>query len=76
MTVSIEQAQSSLKELLERAARGERVVITRDQQPVAELVPVPAAAAPPRPVFGSCRGMLTILSEDDDHLQDFDGYMT
>lgn len=30
---------------------------------------------PARPVFGSCRGMLTIVSEDDDHLKDFEEYM-
>jgi hypothetical protein len=27
------------------------------------------------PVFGSCQGMLTIVSEDDDHLKDFAEYM-
>jgi len=62
------------KELIEKTAQGEKVVITRDRQPVAELVPVsPASASPgkPLPVFGSCRGMLTILSEDDEHLTDF-----
>jgi hypothetical protein len=30
---------------------------------------------PARPVFGSCRGMLTIVSEDDEHLKDFEEYM-
>ena len=28
-----------------------------------------------RPVFGSCKGMMTIVSEDDQHLKDFDEYM-
>jgi len=32
-------------------------------------------AAPGQPVFGSCKGMLTIVSEDDEHLKDFEGYM-
>jgi hypothetical protein len=32
----------------------------------------PAAA---QPVFGGCKGMLTILNEDDEHLQDFEEYM-
>jgi hypothetical protein len=27
------------------------------------------------PVFGSCKGMLTIVSEDDEHLKDFEEYM-
>ena len=73
MTISVEQAQTSLKELIEKVARGEKVLITQDQRPVAELIPV--AAAEPGPVFGSCKGMLTILADDDGHLDDFQEYM-
>jgi antitoxin (DNA-binding transcriptional repressor) of toxin-antitoxin stability system len=73
MTVSIEQAQLKLRELIEKSAHGEPVFITQDQKPVAELrsVPVPK----PAPVFGSCKGMLTIISDDEDHLGDFAEYM-
>ena len=28
-----------------------------------------------RPQFGSCRGMLKLIAEDDEHLKDFDEYM-
>jgi antitoxin (DNA-binding transcriptional repressor) of toxin-antitoxin stability system len=73
MTISVEQAQSSLKELIRRTAEGETVVITEGDEPVAKLRPV--AAAKPAPVFGSCRGMLTILSDDDEHLKEFAEYM-
>jgi antitoxin (DNA-binding transcriptional repressor) of toxin-antitoxin stability system len=73
MTISIEQAQVALKELIAKTSRGEKVVITQDQLPVAELVPV--AGPKPTPIFGSCKGMLTIVSDDDDHLQDFAEYM-
>ena len=73
MTVTIEQAQLSLQELIEKTAQGEKVFITRDQKPVAELVPV--AIDRPVPVFGSCKGMLTIVAEDDEHLKDFAEYM-
>ena len=27
------------------------------------------------PVFGSCRGMLSIIADDDEHLKDFEEYM-
>ena len=37
MTVSIEQAQLSLKELIEKTTKGESVVITQGNLPVAEL---------------------------------------
>jgi antitoxin (DNA-binding transcriptional repressor) of toxin-antitoxin stability system len=74
MTVSIEQAQLSLKDLVERTTRGEKVVITQDHRPVAELVR--ASPDKPTPVFGSCRGMLHIVAEDDEHLKDFEEYVT
>jgi prevent-host-death family protein len=72
-TVTIEEAQAKLPELIEKLAWGEEVVITRGAEPVARLVSV--AAAQPRPVFGSCKGMLTIVSDDDAHLKDFADYM-
>src|SRR5262249_21176067 len=28
-----------------------------------------------KPVFGSCKGMMTIISEDEEHLKDFEEYM-
>jgi antitoxin (DNA-binding transcriptional repressor) of toxin-antitoxin stability system len=49
------------------------VVITRNEQPVAELIRLPAEK--PHPVPGRCKGMLTILSEDDEHLKDWAEYM-
>lgn len=39
MEVSYSDARRSLAELLERAARGERITITRRGRPVAELGP-------------------------------------
>jgi len=73
MTVSIEQAQLSLKELIEKSSQGEAVVITQDNLPIAELRSV--FSAKPVPVFGSCKGMLTIVSDDDEHLEDFAEYL-
>ena len=47
---------------------GEEILITSDDQPVAQLRPIPTAK--PQPVFGSGKGMLTILAEDDEHLEE------
>jgi prevent-host-death family protein len=44
---SVVEAKNKLSELIDRALRGEGVVITRHGTPVAELRPIPA---PPRPV--------------------------
>ena len=37
-TVTIEEAQEKLSELIDQLAPGEEVIITRDKQPVAKLV--------------------------------------
>lgn len=68
-TVTIEEAQVKLSELIDKLAPGEEVIITRNQQPVAQLIPLPSAK--PQPVFGSGKGKLTIVAEDDEHLEDF-----
>lgn len=71
-TISIEEAQAKLAEIVEQLAPGEEVVITKGNQPVAELRPV---TAKPQPQFGSCAGMLTVVAEDEEHLEDFEEYM-
>lgn len=73
MTISIEQTKLSLQELIAKTSHDETIVITQSNVPVAELRRV--TPAKPAPIFGSCRGMLTIVSDDNDHLTDFAGYM-
>ena len=47
MTISIEQAQLRLADLVERIRRGEEIVITQSGQSVARLVPSQAPAEQP-----------------------------
>jgi antitoxin (DNA-binding transcriptional repressor) of toxin-antitoxin stability system len=72
-TISVEEAQAKLPEIIGKLRPGEEVVITKDDQPVAELRSI--AAGKPQPRFGSCQGMLTVVAEDDAHLEDFKEYM-
>jgi antitoxin (DNA-binding transcriptional repressor) of toxin-antitoxin stability system len=72
-TISLEEAQARLPELVHKLTAGQEVLITDHDQPVAKLVG--QAGEKPHPVPGRCRGMLTILSEDDEHLKDFKEYM-
>jgi prevent-host-death family protein len=72
-TVTLEEAQAQLPELVDKLRPGESVLITRQDRPVAQLVPV--AEGKPCPVPGRGRGKLVIVSEDDDHLKDFEDYM-
>ena len=43
-SIGLFEAKTHLSELIARAERGEEVVITRHNKPVAKLVPMPAAA--------------------------------
>jgi antitoxin (DNA-binding transcriptional repressor) of toxin-antitoxin stability system len=74
MTVTLEEAQKSLPELIAGLKPGDEIVITQNAQPVAQVVPVPQRAAQPRQP-GSAKGILTIVAEDDEHLEDFREYM-
>ena len=38
-TISAAEAESRFHELLDRVSRGEEIVVTRDDQPIARLVP-------------------------------------
>ena len=71
--VTVPEAQANLPEIVENLRPGEEVVITMNQQPVAKLIPF--SAARPEPIFGSCRGKLIIVAEDEEHLEDFSEYM-
>jgi prevent-host-death family protein len=73
-TVSIQEAQSKLTELIHRLSPGEEVMITENNQPVARLV----ANAPSKPVrkLGTMKGSVLYMASDfDAPLEDFREYM-
>jgi prevent-host-death family protein len=72
-TVTLEEAKARLAELIEHLSPGDEIVITQENRPLARLVPT--GESRPRPQFGSCKGMLTIVSDDDEHLEHFKEYM-
>jgi antitoxin (DNA-binding transcriptional repressor) of toxin-antitoxin stability system len=72
-TVTVEEAQAKLPELIDQLGSGEEIVITRNARPVARLVRQPSEI--PHPVFGRGRGKVIIVSEDEDHLKGFEEYM-
>jgi prevent-host-death family protein len=73
-SVTIEEAQAKLTDLIHKLGPGEEVVITENNQPVAKLVSERSATRQ-RPQPGLCKGMITIVADDDEHLKDFAGYM-
>jgi antitoxin (DNA-binding transcriptional repressor) of toxin-antitoxin stability system len=73
-TITVEEAQAHLKELIGNLAPGEELVITEGQRPVAKIVGQGVPARKPRQA-GRAKGKLLILAEDDEHLKDFEEYM-
>ncbi len=73
-TITIEEAQAKLPEIIDKLAPGEELIITRNDQPIAKLVGQWRPARKPRQP-GSAKGKLIILAEDDEHLEDFKEYM-
>ena len=71
--IPLRDAQAKLPELIHKLAPGDELVITENDQPVARLVADRPARKARQP--GNCKGMLTILEEDDEHLTDFAEYM-
>lgn len=72
----IDVAQAQLTDALAAVENGEEVVLVKDGQPVARLVPVeePAALLGPRKA-GSARGLFTVPDDFDAPLEDFRDYM-
>ena len=61
--VDITEAARRLLDLIHAAEHGEEVIITRNQQPLIQLVPVQRLA--PQPQCGSARGLITIADDFD-----------
>ena len=72
-TLSIEQAGAHLSELVGMLQPGDEIVLTEHDQPIARILPNKSIRLRRRP--GSCKGMLLIRQEDDEHLADFGEYM-
>ena len=70
-TVDLDVAQATLGELIAGLKPDDEVEIVQNHKTVALIVPPKRGT----PKFGSCKGMLTIVSDDDEHLKDFAEYM-
>jgi prevent-host-death family protein len=71
--IDVEEAKTSLDDLLDAAIRGQEIVLTRHAQPVAKLVPL--VQRRPRPQFGTAKGLVHIADDFDAPLADFDEYV-
>ena len=69
IVVNIHEAKSKLSEFLDKVAAGERVVICKRNQPVAELRAIEQKRTEPRPM-GLAKGQIKILPSFNDPMPD------
>ncbi|HEY8749925.1 MAG TPA: hypothetical protein VIM11_18220 [Tepidisphaeraceae bacterium] len=72
-TLSIDEAAAKLTELVRAMRPGDEIVLTDADRPVARILPSSIPASERRP--GRGKGMLVVVDDDDQHLDDFQGYM-
>ena len=71
--ISVEEAKTTLPDLIDAAISGEEVVIAKDAQHIVRLVPVSASKAVPQ--FGSAKGLIIMADDFDEPLDDLREYM-
>jgi prevent-host-death family protein len=82
-TITLQEAQTHLAELVHRLADGSEVTITVDQQPVARLIGIPVLRRTPRPrpsvtgvpKAGQYEGRLVVPDDFDEPLEELREYM-
>ena len=67
----IHEAKTHFSKLIEKAMRGEEVVIAKGNQPLVRLSPLPPAQ---KRKVGSATGLVTMAPDVDDPLPDFSDY--
>ena len=72
-TIPIREASSRLSELIDQLQPGEEIGLTRGSDTVARLVKNSAQKQTRH--FGLGKGKLTILADDDEHLEHFQDYL-
>ena len=73
-TITLQEAQTRLSEIIHRLTPGEEVVITENNQPVARLLPSEQQEKPRQ--LGTLKGTVLYMAPDfDAPLEDFKDFM-
>jgi antitoxin (DNA-binding transcriptional repressor) of toxin-antitoxin stability system len=70
--IRLQEAETQLAKLIETAAGGEEVIITRSDGTSFKIVPMGVATAIPK--FGSAKGLVRMSDDFDEPLEDFEEY--
>ncbi len=71
--LDIIQAKADLSKLLDLAIKGEEIIITQDNKPVAKISPIVSMQGSLK--RGSAKGKVQMSSDFDEPLEDFKEYM-
>ena len=75
-TITVEEAQGRLAEIIEKLTPGEEVVLTRDDKPVATIRATPPPGEPTERMFGTLKGTILYIAPDfDDIPEGFEEYL-
>jgi len=84
-TITLQDAQTGLADLIHGLAPGQVVTITENDRPVARLVPVPNVMQPPADVLnpnwpgyphaGSCEGLFVVPDDFKEPLEEMREYL-
>jgi len=72
--VDVSQARRQFDQLLERAFRGEDVLITKDDRPFARITAPSASGKKRKRQFGSVEGEIWMSDDFDEPLDEFQEY--
>jgi antitoxin (DNA-binding transcriptional repressor) of toxin-antitoxin stability system len=76
-TISVQELQQDLANVLRRVEAGEAFLVVKGEQPLAEVRPVTGTCSQPRP-FGLCAGQFSVPADFDaplpeEILREFEG---
>jgi prevent-host-death family protein len=71
--VDYDDKRARLKDLIESAMRGDKVIIAKNGKQIAQIVPVKSAV---RRKFGSAKGKIKMSKDFDQPLDDFREYIS
>ena len=63
MSITVDEAQSKLKDLIHQLSPGDEIIITENSQPIAKLVGEATKPRKPR-IPGTLRGTVTYMAPD------------
>ncbi|MDJ0601124.1 MAG: type II toxin-antitoxin system prevent-host-death family antitoxin [Crocosphaera sp.] len=73
LQITLNEAQNQLPKLLKAAAEGQQVIIQNNEGQDFQIISLPPYSK--KPQYGSAKGIVKMLDNFDDPIEDFEEYM-